>query len=145
MRAIAWGPSNRVPPCVPEYVQAFDGNLHGRGGPWLNDAFTRPCPQAEIAEGHWIGVRHDGTVETFKVTDEETWRAKAAMAAVQAYSTPGTDPDRAIHVLRSSADLVGLDLPDMMEKLEAARKAPGEDLVEVFKRTWKKAEAKDPG
>ncbi len=139
MRAVAWGPSNRIPPYVPDYVQTFEGDVVGRRGPWLNDAFTRVCPQVELPEGFWLGVRHDGTVESFKDSEEETWRAKNAMAAVQAYSSPGADPDRAIHVLRSAADLVGLDLPDLMEKLEAARKSPGEDLVEVFKRTWKKS------
>lgn len=138
MRITAWGPSNKVPPCVPEYVQAWEGDVVGRKGPWLNDVFTKMCPQVEVAEGFWIGVRHDGVVESFKLSEEETWRAKNAMAAVQAYSTPGDDPHRAVHVLRSAADLVGLDLPDLMDKLETAKKTPGEDLVEVFKRTWKK-------
>jgi hypothetical protein len=136
VRVRAWGPSNRVPPCVPEYVEAFEGNF-GRKGPYLNDMFTRPCPQVEVAEGWWLGVRHDGVVEAFKESDEQDWRAKAAMAAVQAQANPGDNPDRAVAVLRSAADLVGLDLPDLMEKLEQAKKG-GESLMDVFRRTWKK-------
>lgn len=99
--------------------------------------FTRTCHQVEVAEGWWLGVRHDGIVETFKESDEENWRAKTAMAAVQAHVSPGDNPDRAVAVLRSAADLVGLDLPDMMEKLEQAKK-DGESVLDVFKRTWKK-------
>lgn len=135
MRAVAWGPSNRVAPCVPDYVQAFEGDVVGRTGPWLRDAFTKMCPQVELPEGWWLGVRHDGTVESFKASDEETWRAKAAMAAVHAAQAPGDDPHRAVATLRAAADLVGLDLPELMEKLEKARMSPSEDLVEVFKRT----------
>lgn len=137
MRVRAWGPSNLVPPCVPQYVDAFEGSFD-RKGPYLNDMFVKPCSQVEVAEGFWLGVRHDGTVESFKVSDEEGWRARTAMAAVQALSSPGEDPDKTMAALRSAADLVGLDLPELMEKLESSRKNPGEDLVEVFKRTWKK-------
>lgn len=134
MRARAWGPSNRVPPCVPDYVEAFEGNF-GRKGPWLRDMFTKPCPQVEVPDGWWVGVRHDGAVEAFKLSDEESWRAKAAMAAVHATQSPGDDPHRAVATLRAAADLVGLDLPELMEKLEKARMSPSEDLVEVFRRT----------
>lgn len=139
MRVRAWGPSNKVPPCVPEYVDAFEG-CFTRTGECLTDMFTKPCPQLEVAEGWWLGVRHDGVVEAFKTTDEESWRAKTAMVAVQAMATPGDNPDRTMAVLRSAADLVGLNLPELMEKLETARKNPKEDLVEVFKRIQRKPE-----
>lgn len=137
MRVRAWGPSNLPLPCIPHYVDAFEGAFT-RTGECLNDMFVKPCSQVEVPEGWWVGVRHDGTVEAFKISDEEGWRAKAAMAAVQALSSPGGDPERTMASLRASADLVGLDLPELMEKLEAAKKNPKEDLVEVFKRTWKK-------
>ena len=137
MRVRAWGPSNMTLPCVPHYVDAFEGSFD-RKGPYLNDMFVKPCTQVEVPEGHWVGVLHDGTVESFKSADEEGWRAKAAMTAVRALSSPGPDPERTMASLRAAADLVGLDLPELMEKLESARTNPKEDLVEVFKRTWKK-------
>jgi len=137
MRVRAWGPSNLVPPCVPHYVEAFEGAFT-RTGEYLNDMFVKPCSQVEVAEGFWLGVRHDGTAEAFKLSEEETWRSRTAMAAVQALSQPGDDPEKTMAALRASAELVGLDLPELMEKLEAAKANPREDLVEVFKRTWKK-------
>jgi len=137
MRVRAWGPSNAPLPCVPQYVDAFEGNFD-RKGPYLNDMFVKPCSQTEAPDGWWVGVRHDGTIEAFKVSDEETWRTKTAMAAVQALSSPGADPERTMASLRAAADLVGLDLPELMERLETAKTNPKEDLVEVFKRTWKK-------
>jgi hypothetical protein len=118
-------------------VDAFEGNFD-RKGPYLNDMFVKPCSQTEAPDGWWVGVRHDGTIEAFKVSDEETWRTKTAMAAVQALSSPGADPERTMASLRAAADLVGLDLPELMERLETAKTNPKEDLVEVFKRTWKK-------
>ena len=138
MRARAWGPSNRALPCVPDYVDAFEGAF-GREGPWLRDMFTRPCPQVEVPEGWWVGVRLDGTVEAFKLSDEGNWRAKTAIEAVKALGVdPTKDPHATMAGLRASADLVDLDLPDLMDKLEKARDNPKEDLLEVFKRTWKK-------
>jgi hypothetical protein len=120
-------------------VEAFEGTFD-RKGPYLNDMFVKPCSQVEVAEGFWLGVRHDGAVEAFKVSDEENWRARTAMVAVQAMSKPGEDPDRTMAGLRAAAELVGLDLPELMEKLETAKSNPKEDLVEVFKRTWTKKE-----
>lgn len=132
-----YGPPS-TSPYIPSYVLVEGRGVVSREGvvQELSAQITN-CEELNIPPAHWIGLYHDGRVGVFKDNEESDWRAKTAMATVQAVGTGSPDPEKAISILKVAANLIGLDLGSLMIKLEQAKRNPKEDLVEVFKREFK--------
>lgn len=141
MRVRAIGPSV-VPPYVPNYVVLDDGRvLFGDGttaseGPADGNDFQLPSV-IEVPDGSWVGVCSDGTLEVFKRSEEGPWRAKQAETCVKmAHEMARTEPLKSVEMLKSAANLVGLNIPLLVQSLEM-RRADGESLADTFDRIRK--------
>lgn len=119
-------------PYVPLFVVTPNGMFDREGKPADGESVSTHA--FEITENEWIGVAHDGRIETFKRSEEDLWRAKAAQETVSKIGDPRTNPEGILRKLRAAADLIGVDLPSLLSELES-RKSPDESLVDAWKRT----------
>lgn len=138
MKITGYGPPSTLP-FVPRYV-AVDGvgNVSREGVVPDEEPVVR-CPETEVAPGCWLGVKHDGAVEAYRSDDEAGWRARTAMETALALKDPGPDPTETMAKLKATSDLVGLNLGELLARLQSAQKGgTKEDLVETFKREFMK-------
>jgi hypothetical protein len=131
MQIIGYAP-NRPGPHVPRFILTpnglFDRDNHPADG---QAVYTH---EFSISEHEWIGVLSDGSIETFRRSEENFWRAKAAQNAINQIRNPKEDPEGTLRILRAAADIIGFDLPVLMQQLEKNKKS-GESLVDTWLRT----------
>ena len=132
MKIIGYAPVLQSP-YIPLFVVTPNGMFDRQERP--ADGESESSPTLEITENEWIGLTHDGRVEIFKRSEEDAWRAKAAQETISKTKDDiKSDPEGVLKKLRAAADLIGVDLPSLLSDLES-KKAPGESIVDVWKRT----------
>jgi hypothetical protein len=130
MKVLGYAPS--LPgPFVPKFILTPNGLFDRDGHPADGQAIS--SHEFDIGEHEWIGVLVDGTIETFKRSDEKAWCARASQLAVVSIEDPKKDPEGTLRTLRAAADIIGFDLPTLMQKIEQAKK-PGESIVDTWTR-----------
>jgi hypothetical protein len=131
MKVIGYAPIIQSP-YVPLFVVTPNGMFDKQGRP--ADGESEGSPVLEITENEWIGVTHNGRVEVFKRSEEDVWRAKTAQETISKIGDPKADPEGTLRKLRAAADLIGVDLPSLLNELES-KKDPNESIVDTWKRT----------
>lgn len=130
MKVIGYAPIS-TPPFVPKFVLTPDGLFDRNGKP--ADGQTAATHTVDINFNEWVGVNHQGVIETFRISEEQTWRAKEAGAVIAKVASI-LSPEQQLATIRAAAQLVGLDLPSLLDQLEQHRQ-PGENLADVWLRT----------
>jgi hypothetical protein len=132
----AFGPS-LPPPHVPEYLVLDDGTVVRKGDLAVpREDFELPLC-VEVPDYCWVGVRQDGRVDVFAAAEEGPWRARESERCVaSANEIMKTNPLKSVEMLKGAASLVGLNMPLLVQGLEA-RRNPGESLDETFVRLKK--------
>ena len=101
-----------------------------------NKEFILSIP-IELPDLYWIGMRGNGEFEIFELAKESQWRANESEKCVFiAQEMAIRDPIGSANILLSAANLVGLNIPTLVQSLETKRIA-GETLEQVFIRIKK--------
>lgn len=130
MKVLGYAPNSDCP-FIPDFILTPTGMYDNQGRP--ADGESIAIESLEISNDEWIGVLPNGQVEVFKREYEETWKVKAAMDTIQEIKDPKANPIKSIRMLRAATDLIGIDLPTMIQELET-NKLPGESMVNTWTR-----------
>lgn len=109
---------------VPTTQQKVDG--------FLDACELQICRPFEMVPDHWPLVAADGSVEWMPVRDEWRWRVERGRSLLMA-ALAEKDPEARVASLYASAALSGVELPQLLQRLESVRK-DGEDLTDAFLR-----------
>lgn len=101
------------------------------------DGEITPCSPFQINDNEWIGVRFDGKVETFRLSDEVNWKYRTSIETIQGIVSLELDPEEKIKILESASELMGVDMTRLVSLLENDKR-DGESLADVFERVKKK-------
>lgn len=126
-------------PYVPALLSSDLGIFRKDGKP--ADGNVVPCSPFQIDEHEWIGIKHDGKIETFKRSDEYSWKSKASHEAIQYALHSDLAPEIKLEILNSAALLMGVQLPNLVSAIDGKRNE-GESLPSAFERLRKSGDLK---
>lgn len=125
-------------PFVPEYLVLEDETIVRKNDQSKEERKDFELPNVlEVPDDSWIGVQHSGQVDVFALSGEGPWRAKESeRCVISAQELSKANPLKSVEILRRAANLVGLDIPLLVQGLES-RRLPGETLEQAFDRLKK--------
>jgi hypothetical protein len=115
---------------VPEHVKLRDGTCINKTKQTCME-INIVMHDFEIGDDQWIGINADRVVERFPKTKEKEWRVQTARKLIESVKNY-TDPIIRVNLVKSSAGLLGIDLPKFMEQLMESRNK-GEDTQTFLK------------
>lgn len=130
MKVIGYAPNSDYP-FIPTFILTPTGMYDNQGRP--ADGESIKTTEFEISDDEWIGVSSIGQIEIFKRSDEENWKVKTIIDAVNGIKDPRSNPVDSIRKLHAASNLVGIDLPSFINELESKRLS-GESMVDTWKR-----------
>ena len=100
-------------------------------GPLTNDEFELCTPQ-EWDTGKWVAAELNGIAQ-FHTTEEDNWRKIRAQQLIKK-SKDIEDPVERIDILTAAANLIDLDIDELVQGLEQKRNDLDESLTDIYKR-----------